>query len=62
MAVKVIKEKCIMCGVCIIKCPEHAIYILDKKAFVIPKKCTDCKICIGKCLEKAIVTNLDKAE
>jgi Pyruvate/2-oxoacid:ferredoxin oxidoreductase delta subunit len=55
MAVRIIKDKCIMCGVCIIKCPERAIGISEKKAFVIANICNNCQVCVGKCLNRAIV-------
>ncbi len=53
MAVKVIAEKCISCGICVKNCPFDAIDMVDKKA-VIGDKCTICGVCVQKCPVEAI--------
>lgn len=51
----VLREKCIICGSCIIFCREKAIIVKDKKAFILSDLCTGCQVCVGKCLTRAIV-------
>ncbi|MDR0885317.1 MAG: electron transfer flavoprotein subunit alpha [Clostridiales Family XIII bacterium] len=53
MAINVIKDKCIGCGICLKKCPFDAITLEDKKA-VIGVSCTSCKQCIEPCPVDAI--------
>lgn len=54
MAVKVIQEKCIGCGICVDTCPFDSIDMVDDKA-VITDKCTACGNCIDVCPEEAIM-------
>lgn len=38
-----ITPKCTACGMCINKCPNHAIYVTDTNAYAIdPRGCTEC--------------------
>lgn len=54
MQLMIIKEKCIMCGACIVFCPEKAIEVKEKKAFIVNEKCTGCRKCVGTCYMRAI--------
>lgn len=54
MAIKVIPEKCIGCGICVKACPFDAIELKNKKA-VITEKCTMCGACVEKCPVGAII-------
>lgn len=53
MAIKVISEKCVGCGVCVDKCPFDAIEMVDNKP-VIKDNCTLCGACIEACPVDAI--------
>lgn len=53
----VIREKCAGCGKCAAWCPEEAISLRDKKAFLDDKKCAGCGECIEVCPENAIDLN-----
>ncbi|MFH1238637.1 MAG: electron transfer flavoprotein subunit alpha [bacterium] len=54
MSIKVIKEKCIGCNLCIPACPFAAIEVVDKKA-IIKDNCNLCGACVPACKFKAIV-------
>lgn len=69
MAIQVIQEPCIGCGVCVTTCPFGAIVLQnDAKAFI-TENCTVCGACVEACSVSAIVreeeektAGLDKAE
>ena len=52
---KVNKERCIGCKKCIPFCPQGAIYVEDKKAFIDQEECVECGICVRQieCPRKA---------
>ena len=54
MAVKVMENKCISCGICIKTCPFDAIDMVDGKA-KINDKCTACGQCVEACPVDAII-------
>ncbi len=49
MAIKIIKEKCKGCTLCIKACPFDALKMVDKVAVVDEGKCTNCNACVPKC-------------
>ena len=54
MAVKILKDACEGCTLCVKSCPFEAIAMVDKKA-VINEKCTNCNQCLTACKFGAIV-------
>jgi len=54
MGIKVLKDKCIGCKLCVPVCPVSAITVVDKKAVIDLDKCTLCGACPSACKFKAI--------
>jgi len=50
-------KKCVGCQECIKTCPQNAICIKNKKAYIDPAKCIGCASCIAACLQNAIEIN-----
>lgn len=55
MTVKLARNKCIRCGVCMDECPEAAICYDDQNVpYVLDEECTDCGECIKVCCTEAL--------
>ena len=60
--IKVIKEKCTGCSLCIKSCAYDAIKIIDKKAEINLNKCVLCGACVTACPFDAIVISKHEEE
>lgn len=60
MTVKLIKEKCINCEVCIPACELEALDLDNDTIIIDPNKCNDCGDCIEVCPTDALVLEDDK--
>ena len=54
MSIKVLRDKCSGCSLCVKVCPFGAIEIRDKKAVIDLDKCNLCGACVDACKLKAI--------
>lgn len=54
MVVKIYKEKCIGCGLCVETCPFDALTLINGVVEVEPEKCTDCGACVKVCPTEAL--------
>lgn len=63
-----ITKKCTACGMCINKCPNHAIYVTNTNVYAIdPTLCTECidlprQCCRAVCSSRAIELDPDHRE
>jgi len=61
--VKIIREKCTGCGLCIPNCHEGALQIIDNKAVLISDlMCDGLGACLGHCPEDALIIETREAE
>jgi ferredoxin len=51
---KVDEKNCLACGGCISVCPEDALSMFGRRAFVNKERCISCTICIRTCPVGAI--------
>jgi len=57
--IKMVKERCTDCSVCIGLCPTGALYMSENYEVKFePEKCIACGLCIKGCPTKAIVTTI----
>ena len=61
MAIWIVEEECIGCGLCIDSCPYDAIEIIDDIA-KLNEKCNECGACIESCEQEAIKSDVKKEE
>jgi len=62
MAIRIIKEKCEGCMLCLKACPFDAISMSDRLAAVDELKCNNCNACVSKCVFGAILAAEESAE
>lgn len=55
MSIKILKDKCNGCSICIKACPFNAIFIEGKKATINLERCTLCGACVESCKFSAIL-------
>lgn len=51
--IKIDKEKCIGCGICIKDCPNHVLELENGKAIMSREKCLECGHCVAICPKEA---------
>ena len=56
MTVKVDKELCTGCGLCVDSCPSEALKMneAEEKVEVIAEACVDCGVCVDECPSEAL--------
>ncbi len=55
--IRILKDKCNLCKLCIKACPYDAIIIIDGKISIDTDKCTLCRACLSVCKFQAIEIN-----
>ena len=49
------KDLCLGCGLCIESCPRQAISIVSAKAEIDQRRCNQCCLCLDICLQGAVI-------
>jgi len=52
---RVRKDLCVGCGLCIENCPQEAVSVQFGKAWIDQKRCNHCGICLNICPQGAII-------
>ncbi|MBA7599734.1 Caffeyl-CoA reductase-Etf complex subunit CarE [subsurface metagenome] len=60
LPIRIIEEKCTLCGICIDSCPVTAIIEEDGRLVIDKTLCTLCGICVPICEEGAIIIEREK--
>lgn len=60
--IRVVKELCTGCGLCVKSCPKFLFTIKDNVAVVNSKNCLECGHCGAVCPFEAIILNISKAK
>jgi len=60
LPIRIIEEKCTLCGICIDSCPVTAIIEEDGRLVIDKTLCTLCGICVPICTEGAIIIESEK--
>ncbi|MBP7227690.1 MAG: 4Fe-4S binding protein [Longilinea sp.] len=42
-------ERCTGCSLCVISCPDQALFLQDKKVHLYAERCSHCGLCISRC-------------
>jgi len=53
--IKIRRDECVGCGLCVKNCPCQAIYLINNKAEINQQECNRCRICLPICPRGAIV-------
>ena len=61
-SVKLKKDKCFGCTVCIKQCPTQAIRVYGGKSEIIDSRCIDCGECVRICPNKSRYNKTDSLE
>ena len=61
---RVRKDLCLSCGLCVESCPRQAIFIVSATAEINQGRCNKCRLCLEVCPQGAIVevTTVSEAE
>ena len=52
---RVRKDLCVGCGLCIENCPQEAVSVQSGKAWIDRTRCNNCGICLNICPQGAII-------
>jgi ferredoxin len=52
--IRIRRDECVGCGLCVENCPFQAISLINNKAEINQQKCNQCRICLAICPKGAI--------